>query len=303
LLTFGLVALRSRPHVIGGFHLLVNALAASVLARIVRARSLYFCVGGPLELLDGGVWAENRLFGLMETPDAVVERELIRSAATFDAVVTMGRSTVRFFHEHGVQTQFHIVPGAIDPQEFCPSEEPAVTDLILIGRLAEIKRIDVFLQAVALASTKLPGLTATIVGDGELRASLEQIARTSGLDGRVRFAGPQARVSDWLRGARVFVLTSDSEGLALSMMEAMMTGLPVIVSNVGDLGDLVEDGVNGYLVPRRHAEKFAARIVEVLSNPARRASLSTAARETALQCALAPISCKWNRILTEWMGK
>jgi glycosyltransferase involved in cell wall biosynthesis len=290
LLTFGLVALRSRPHVIGGFHLLINALAASVLARIVRARSLYFCVGGPLELLDGGVWAENRLFGLMETPDAVVERELIRSA-------------VRFFHEHGVQTQFHIVPGAIDPQEFCPSEEPAVTDLILIGRLAEIKRIDVFLQAVALASTKLPGLTATIVGDGELRASLEQIARTSGLDGRVRFAGPQARVSDWLRGARVFVLTSDSEGLALSMMEAMMTGLPVIVSNVGDLGDLVEDGVNGYLVPRRHAEKFAARIVEVLSNPARRASLSTAARETALQCALAPISCKWNRILTEWMGK
>jgi glycosyltransferase involved in cell wall biosynthesis len=87
------------------------------------------------------------------------------------------------------------------------------------------------------------------------------------------------------------------------MMEAMMVGVPVIVSNVGDLGDMVEDGVNGYLVPRRHAEEFAARIVEVLSNPARRASLSVAARETALQCAPAPISHKWNRILTEWMGK
>lgn len=303
LLMFGAVALRRKPHVIGGFHLLVNALAASILARVIRARSLYFCVGGPLELLDGGVWAENRLFGLMETPDVAVERELIRSVGTFDAVVTMGRSAVRFFEDHHVRTRFHVVPGAIDPGEFCPPATPPATDLILVGRLAEIKRIDVFLQAVALASTRLPGLTATIVGDGELRASLEQAARDLGLDGCVRFAGPQARVSDWLRGARVFVLTSDSEGLALSMMEAMMTGLPVIVSNVGDLGDLVQDGVNGYLVPRRDAAAFAARIVEVLSDPTKRASLSTAARQTALQYSPVPISHEWNRILTEWLKK
>ncbi len=251
LLTFAAVALRRRPHVIGGFHLLVNALLASVLARILRARSLYFCVGGPLELLDGGIWAENRVFSLLETPDPVLQRYLLRSVASFDAVITMGRSAVRFFRQQHVSTRFHVVPGGIDARRFRPARKTPVTDLILVGRLAEIKRVNVFLQAVAIASRSLPDLTAVIVGDGELRDPLCEMADSLGLQDRVRFVGQQSDISEWLRQARVFVLTSDSEGLALSMMEAMACGLPVVVSDVGDLPDLVRDGLNGYLVPRR----------------------------------------------------
>jgi glycosyltransferase involved in cell wall biosynthesis len=55
-----------------------------------------------------------------------------------------------------------------------------------------------------------------------------------GIDRNVRFAGHQNTVEDWLRKSKVFVLTSDSEGLSLSMMEAMMCGLPAIVSDVGE---------------------------------------------------------------------
>lgn len=300
LLTFVAVAVSRRPHVIGGFHLLVNGLLASALARIVRARSLYFCVGGPLELLDGGIWAENRLFGLLETPDPRIEGQLIRGVGTFDAVITMGRSAARFFRQHAVRTCFHIVPGGIDADEFHPACAPPVTDLILVGRLAEIKRIDIFLQAVALASRTLPDLSATIVGDGELGESLVQMARQLGIDSRVRFAGRQSNVSDWLRQARVFVLTSDSEGLALSLMEAMMCGLVPIVSHVGDLGDLVIDGANGCLVQRRCVEAFAARIVDLLRDPAQLQSLSVAARQGTLRYDLAPITNQWTKILTEW---
>ncbi len=303
LLTFAAIALRRRPHVIGGFHLLVNALLASVLSRVVRARSLYFCVGGPLELLDGGVWAENRLFGVMETPDPFVERQLIRAVGTFDAVITMGHSAVRFFESHHLRASFHVVPGGIDSETFHPADAPPVTDLVLVGRLAEIKRIDVFLQAVALASRQLPRLTATIVGDGELRESLHQMASELGLEDRVCFVGQQSNVSDWLRKARVFVLTSDSEGLALSLMEAMMCGLPAIVSNVGDLNELVDDAVNGYLVPRRSVETFAQRIVALLGEPARLQSLSQAARRTALRCDFAQTTLHWNKILTERLGR
>ena len=76
LLTFGAVALRTRPDVVGGFHLLVNGLVAAMVARMTGARSWYFCVGGLTELQDGGVWGENRYFARLVKPHRAVEREL-----------------------------------------------------------------------------------------------------------------------------------------------------------------------------------------------------------------------------------
>ena len=62
LLYFIWIAIRTRPHIVGGFHLLVNGLLAPLLGRFVGAKSLYFCVGGPVEVLDGGIWGGNRVF-------------------------------------------------------------------------------------------------------------------------------------------------------------------------------------------------------------------------------------------------
>ena len=118
LLTFWWVALRTRPCYVGGFHLLMNGLAAALVGRLVGARSIYLCVGGPAEVLGGGVRAENRLFGRMETPDAVVERRLVTAIDAFDLVVTMGTSAARFFRERGVRAPIHVVAGGIDQRRF-----------------------------------------------------------------------------------------------------------------------------------------------------------------------------------------
>ena len=123
----------------------------------------------------------------------------------------------------------------------------------MTGRLVEIKRIDVFLQAIKSMVQRIPDISAVIVGDGNLRDQLQGMAVDLGVDCHVTFVGHQENVETWLRKSKIFVLTSDSEGLSLSMMEAMMCGLPAVVSNVGDLGDLAKNGVNGYLVPRRVA--------------------------------------------------
>lgn len=299
LLTFGWLALRRRPDVVGGFHLLVNGLAAALLARLTGARSLYFCVGGPMEVLDGGIWAENRVFGRLETPDRVVERRLVRAVDAFDLVVTMGRRAARFFRERGVRARFEVVPGGIGAAEFAAGQEHPEFDLILVGRLAAIKRIDVFLRAVAIVAQRVPGVTSIIVGDGELRDELRDLAERLGLNGRVRFAGHRTDVAELLRRARLFVLTSDSEGLALSLMEAMTCGLPAVVTDVGDLADLVEDGVNGYLVPRRSPEALADRIVELLTDDARRARFARAARRAAERCEAGRTARRWDDILVD----
>jgi glycosyltransferase involved in cell wall biosynthesis len=297
LLVFAWVAVRTRPHVIGAFHLLFNGLFASLLARCLGARSMYFCVGGPAEMLSGGIWSENRFFERLPSPDPTVERWLIEAVGTNDLVITMGTRAVEFFRKHGVTTAIHVVPGGIDPKRFDGSGKVATYDAILVGRLARIKRIDLFIRAIDRLSRTRPDVRALIVGDGALAGELKALVVELGLTERVIFAGHQQDVAPWLRQSKVFVLTSDSEGLALSLMEAMMCGLPAVVSDVGDLGDLVADGVNGYLVPSREADAFAARLSTVLSDPSTYSSFASAARDSARRFETAETIRLWDRVL------
>ena len=117
------------------------------------------------------------------------------------------------------------------------------------------------------------------------------------IDRNVSFAGHQDVIENWLRKSKVFALTSDSEGLSLSMMEAMMCGLPAVVSDIGDLGDLVEDGVNGYLVPRCSPDLFANRIIELLTGSQKLTAFSKAARQSALQYETQATTQHWDSII------
>jgi glycosyltransferase involved in cell wall biosynthesis len=287
LLTVAAVALWRRPHIIGGFHLLLNGLVVALLSRLVGARAFYFCVGGPAEVLGGGIQSENRLFGRLTTADSALEQRLLRAA--------------RAFREHGIGPRIHVVSGGIDPTCFAARQpqDGKTTDLILVGRLAEIKRVDVFLHALQHIARVRPGVRALVVGAGEKRATLEALARELGITGHVTFTGHRTNVASLLHQARLFVLTSDSEGLALSMMEAMTCGLPAVVSAVGDLPDLVEHGVNGLLVPPGRPKAFARAILALLSEPAHLARFSCAATAAAQRYALSNAIQRWDEILSE----
>jgi L-malate glycosyltransferase len=297
LAVFFVTGLRKPAHVTGGFHLLVNGLSAALLGRLAGSRAFHFCVGGPAEVENGGLLSESWLFSKMETPDPIVERYLLKAVATFDLVVTMGTRAAGYFRERGVHTTFHRVSGGIDTARFRPSLTPRTTDMIFVGRLVPVKRIDLFLETIKCVRDVLPEIRATIVGDGPLRECLEQQARKLGIDANVVFVGPQRDVEAWIQQARLFVLTSDSEGLSLSLIEAMLCGLPAVVSEVGDLGDLVENGVNGYLVSDRSPQAFASRIVDLLTDSDRWTRFSQAARSSAKRYGLAEASGLWNTIL------
>lgn len=299
LLTFCAVALRTRPDAVGGFHLLVNGLAAALVARLSGARSWYFCVGGTTELRDGGVWGENRYFARLRTPHRAVERQLLRAVTSFDLVVTMGRGAVDEFRRYGVTApRFEVIPGGVADHGPPDPDRRHEFDVILVARLVPIKRIELLIDAMAALQSTRPGSTAAIVGDGPLHAELVARAHRQGVAGAVTFAGHQHDVRSWLRRARVFVLVSRSEGLALSLMEAMMEGLPAVVSNVGDLGDMVENGRNGYLVDDPTPAAFASRIADVLRDDRRYREYAAHARATALALAGVPAATgKWERVM------
>jgi len=303
LLVFGYMAIRGRPHIVGGFHIEVNALLATILAPLIGARSIYFCVGGPAEVVDGGISGEGTLLGGMGTPDRLVEQRLLRGVAACDVVITMGSGAAAFYRQRGVSNSIQTMPGAIDGSEFRPADGHPRIDLMLVGRLVEIKRVDLFLRAVACVSEKVPTVKAAVVGDGPLGVLLQRLADDLGISHCVEFWGFRKDVGECLRQARIFVLTSRSEGLALSLMEAMTCGLPAVVANVGDLGDLVEDGVNGHLVTERSAEAFADRIVDLLADSAKYAAFSLAARRSAQRFETAAAVKQWDELLGSLNGR
>jgi L-malate glycosyltransferase len=297
LLTFFWVGIRTRPHVIGGFHLLLNGLLALLLARLIGARAMYFSVGGPPEMLGGGVTSENRLFEKLRTPDLVLERQLLNIVSRFDTVITMGKRAISIFRQYGVETDFHVVSGGIDTSRFYVTSEPPRADLILVARLVPIKRIDLFLEVIRQVRETLPKVSAIIVGDGPLRQELEQKAAGLHLSENVKFVGYHRDVEVWLRQAKLFILTSQSEGLALSLMEAMLCGLPAVVPNVGDLGELVTEGVNGHLVEEHTPEAFAARILSLLTDSERYQRFAKAARTSSERYEISAVVRLWNAIL------
>lgn len=296
-IVFFWLAVREKPDLVGGFHLLINALVAQVTARWIGAHSVYFCVAGADEAADGGCRAENPIFGRMETPDRFIEAHLLRAVAAFDLVITMGTGAAEYFRRHGIRGKCHVVAGGIDSNQYNASREPSGTGIVVVGRLAEIKRLDVFLEAMVLVIRRLPQVTATLVGDGPLRGGLERMARRLHVDHRVRFAGFHPDVRPWLAEARLYVLSSDSEGLPQALIQAMMSGLPVVATDVGDMRDLVQNDVNGFLVPRRNPAELAARIVEILEDETRQAAFGHQAQIAGLHYDSGRITQLWDTIL------
>lgn len=299
LLMFYWTTFRKRPALVGGIHIMVNGLLTVIAGKLFGARSMYFCVGGPAEVIGGGVHGMDNAIVNMETPDEVVERRMLHIIGQADEIITMGGGAARFFREQGVTSRVHVVAGGVDSTRYVPDAKPAAVDIVVTGRLVRVKRVDVFLTTMQQVVARLPDVRAVIVGGGELREELERECRALGLERNVTFAGfvQDEAVTRALQNARLFVLSSDTEGLSLSLIEAMMCGLPAVVSAVGDLGDLVESGVNGYLVPRRDSVAFAERIVELLSDEPHRQRFAQAARQSALRFDTAAITTRWNDVL------
>lgn len=134
--------------------------------------------------------------------------------------------------------------------------------LVSVGRLAPPKTYSTLLESVALAKQHVSDLRLWIIGDGEDSSSLKHLSSELGLNDVVSFLGERTDVGRWLRRADVFVLSSASEGLPISVLEAMAAGLPALVTDVGGMSEVVSLSRAGQIVPPGNAQAMAAAIVE-----------------------------------------
>lgn len=298
LIYFTWLAIKERPDVLVGFHLLVNGLFVAFLARLIGAKSVYICGGGPREVQGGGINTESRIFSRLGESDEFIEKCLLKAVNSMDLVITMGTSAIDYFKENGVTAHFEIIAGGFDNDVFSPDKSvDKIFDFILIGRLSEIKRVDRFLHAIHLVKEVNPGIRAVIVGDGPEKLTLQQQAQDLGLTQNVIFTGWQDNVDEWIKQSKCFVLTSDSEGLSQALIQAMMTGLPAITSNVGDLSDLLINEVNGYLINDLTPNGFAVAFVRILKSSDVLENFSTNACSKSKTFSVANVERKWDKLL------
>jgi glycosyltransferase involved in cell wall biosynthesis len=297
------VSFKYRPDIVGGYHLLVNGLFAIIVAKIIGSKSLYVCGGGVRELIGGGYTSENRIFGKLGYADKIIENLLVRSASNADLVIVRGQNTKNSFRNLGVTSTFYIMSGGIDGKKYHPYGAKNEYDFIFVGRLSEIKRVDILLRSIKQLKDRKIILQLVIVGDGPSRSELQILSKELEIDDYVQFVGHKDNIEDWLNKSKFFILTSDSEGLSQALIQGMMCGLPAIVTDVGDLNDLVIHGVSGFLVTKGDVNDLATKIEQLLSlSEDKITEMGFNARKIALKCDVESIAEQWDKILFEVYG-
>lgn len=153
-------------------------------------------------------------------------------------------------------------------------------DVLVLGtvaRLDPVKDLGSLLRAVAELGPRLP-VTLAVIGDGPERGALERTASDLGVASRVRFLGHRDDAREWLAGCDVYVNSSISEGVSLTILEAMAAALPVVATRVGGTPEVVTVEC-GRLVPPRDPVTLAGQLSELRNNSTLRERLGAAARQ------------------------
>lgn len=215
--------------------------------------------------------------------EETVGRLVLRRAAAVIAVShAVGRLAQRLAP---ARTPVTVIPNTVDLTRFSPAAEGQSDPMrvLFVGRLVHNKGPAVFLHAARLALEQEPGIRFVMAGSGPLEGRLKSLARKLRIDGSVDFLGQRADVPDLLRSATVLVRPSTLEGMPLTVLEAMATGLPVIATSVGGTPELVEDGVTGYLVRPGDTRAVAAAVLRMARAPDLAISMGRTAVERVQQ--------------------
>ncbi len=179
--------------------------------------------------------------------------------------------------------RIRVIENGVDTERFRPADvaKTGVPHIVTVGRVVRQKNHALFLDAAERLLRSGQDARFTIVGDGPLRSELEVRAAAAGIADKVTFAGERQDVNEILRGATLFWLTSLWEGMPNAVLEAMASGVPVIVTEVSGTRELVEPGKQGYIVGCDDAAAFASYSAELLADVPRREAMAAAARERA----------------------
>jgi len=190
--------------------------------------------------------------------------------------------------------KIQLIPNGIRVRDYGPTGDRAGQrkrmgldpDRIYVGCIARfhsVKDHTTLIDAFSRVADSRQDTELLLVGDGPLRSALESKVQHLQLTGKVRFMGVRSDVPELLRCLDVFALTSLSEAASLTVLEAMATAIPVVTTTVGGNPEMIQNGVDGLLVPRKDPSAAANAILHLLDHPEDAKSMGLTARKKVLQ--------------------
>jgi N-acetyl-alpha-D-glucosaminyl L-malate synthase BshA len=208
-----------------------------------------------------------------------------------DAITAVSAFMAREAHERlGISKEVSVIPNFVDAEAYSPAPCEVVErnndrDVVVthVSNFRPVKRIQDLVYATSIVAKEAPGVRLMLVGDGPERHGIERLIDRLNLRGNVLLTGYRSDIPNLLRCSDVVVLCSETESAPLTLLEGMSCGLPVVATSVGGIPEIVDDGVNGFLVPPKHPEAIAEKILELNANRELRTRLGEAARRTVLE--------------------
>jgi len=249
-------------------HFATPAASVGLLVKTVFGYSFSFTVHGPDEFYDAPGY---------NLPEKILAADFIFCISHYARSQLMKLSPVSAW------PKFDVCRLGVDTQRFAPlavSGQPERCQLLCVGRLTPAKGQAILLAAVALLRQQGVAVGLTLVGMGPDRESLEAYAQTLGISDLVHFTGAvdQDHILAYYQAADIFVLPSFAEGLPVVLMEAMAQEIPCITTAITGVPELIQNGVDGLLVPASSTEGLAAAIQQLVQEPALRRKLGKAGR-------------------------
>jgi glycosyltransferase involved in cell wall biosynthesis len=191
---------------------------------------------------------------------------VLRLAA--DEVIAISSGFYTELTQHGIPpARCHLIRNGIDVSRYdAPANDPIKPIVGTIGRLIEQKGLDVFIAAAALIAAQRSDVTFQIAGEGPLRDTLAQQIATLGLTDRVQLLGNRSDVPELLRQFSVFVSASRWEGMPYALLEALAARRPVVATQVLGSEELIQNEVNGLLVPPADPVALSKAILRLLDD-------------------------------------
>jgi len=210
-----------------------------------------------------------------------------------DTVIAVSSEVKRSIelHYNGTQPQVQVIVNGVDTKKFDRNviagdirrQLKIPANAIVIGIACVFrsqKRLDIWLEIAAELHKKHPGLEFLVVGDGVLRDEVKDAADRLNTNEYVHFAGLQAEVRPYLQAMDIFMMTSEFEGLPIALLEAMSMSCVPACTAAGGIAEVVQNGINGILVPVEDPKQLVNEIDNFLQQPAALARMRTEARKT-----------------------
>ena len=200
-----------------------------------------------------------------------------------DVVTTVSKKLKERLLTCGTQTEVCVIPNGYVPHARPADGTQPLTELIQVGNLIPSKRVEGTIRAFAKLHEKWPDMNLTVVGQGELRAGLEDLCDELGVQDCVRFLGqiPNGEVFHRMCEAGFFVMVSKPEGFGIVYLEAMAAGCVTIGTEGEGIADLIVSGENGFLVPADDPDAIADVIGQCMAEPQRAKEIARRGREAA----------------------